>query len=188
MKISELKTGYQFLQKPKPDIKDYFTWAGPFILFFINIWNKIYKRGICPYTHSFTVAWENGVLVVYEAVSPVYRKITFEEKLKEVDIDRLIILIPQFEYNNDILIETAECLIGVPYDYRGLSLSESVYQLTDERLWIGTRNIDHSTFCTKACAYLKFKSTLEKLFAEYFQESPDDLYTSILFKREFLEL
>jgi hypothetical protein len=188
MKISELKTGFTLLQKPKFVLKDASTWMGPCILFFINIWNIVYKKHLCDYTHCMTVILIGTDLFIFEAIESGYKRTLLSEKIKEVGLDRLLILVPKFNYDESISREAALKLENLKYNFKGLTLDEGVFQLTDERLWIGNRNINKRTFCSEADAYIKYKATNGELFPNYYEVSPNDLFQSNLFTHENLEL
>lgn len=186
MKILEIKTGYIAMEKHKFNIKDINTLTAPFVLFFINIWNRILCRPLCKHSHTFSFVWINEILYIFEAINKGYKRMTFEDKIKERGIDNFILLKPTYLYNEDIFKETA--LYQEKQDkYNIAILIEQIpYQLSDGRIWIGNRKLNGEVVCSKADTYNIFKSTNNQLFENFYEISPNDIFQSELFKHETL--
>jgi hypothetical protein len=158
------------------------TWLAPFIRFFDNIWNWILGRPYCRYSHSLMVIECSDGIYVYEATEKGFNKTKkIEQYLLENSKDNILILKPNFVFDSQLLITSANGLCGTGYDWLGL-LAETAYLGSNERVWIGG-NKNKKVFCTKAVGYIFHKGTRERLFTDWPRINPLDLYTSKLFNK-----
>lgn len=190
MKISELKTGYSVLIRYKFNIKDYTTWLSPFTRFFINLWNNIKGNKICPYNHSGSIILDKGEIWLFEAIDKGFKRTLLTDKIKKHGTNSFILLVPKFQYNEKIFKVVAIDLEDkkIKYNFAGFLLFESIYQLSNERLWLGKKSLNRTVFCSEVDSYLNFMSTDKQLFINYYNVDPEDRYKSELFIKEKIDL
>ena len=159
-----------------------------FILFFINFkyittlqWGRI-----CWYHHIASLVEEDGVLYVYEAVSPVYRNSgPWEEYKRSKSIKAFLLLRPNFNFDPETVTRAANTMVGKPYDYWGTCFLQLFYNLSFESVWLGTRNILKAlkkVYCSEAGANICYEASEGRYFKEPYKASP-----MTLIEREVLD-
>jgi hypothetical protein len=112
----------------------------------------------------------NGINEVYEAVSPKFKLTDIKESYK--DAVEVLVQRPKFYFNHNEIISVSNSLIGLEYYYISIYY-ELIRQLWGG--WEGDKNM-RLPFCSKAVAYAYYIATKCKLFEQYYQYTPDDLY------------
>lgn len=187
MKLTNLQSGMSIMLDEKFDIKNPNTWLNPLVKFFINIWNKFNKKPYVRSSHVGIVADHNGELWFWESVKDGFIP-TKRIKDRFYKDENIIVLIPKFSYQRVEVDNICKNLNGTPYDYPGTIIQQLVYQITNEKLWLGDKKVDQSKklYCVEGVCYI-YNQMNRTHFPEWYKCDQKDLYFSDLFKKESLE-
>jgi len=183
----QLKSGQLVLCDEPFNIKNVNTWLNPFVKFFINIWNKTNGTPYVSYSHSGIIANHNGELYFWEAVSKGFIPTKpIRERFKGQEI---LVLTPDFDYDPTFIDVICLQLEGTPYDYEGVLVSQSIHQLTNERVWveINKNNYSKKFYCIEVCCYI-YNIINEKIFTKWYECDQKDVFFEKNFKHDKIQL
>ena len=172
----DLKDGDIIITHNYFDIKDKNTWLSPFVRFFTNLWEKTKS----PFNHAQAIVELNSQLYLFDAKGDGFQpRGTAYEYYKRKEKYYICVLRPKFEFDSTLYKEAVLRYKGLKYDYGTTMATQPVYQLTNERLWLGKDNDDKSRVnCTEVIGYIWNDTLGMQLF-----ENPERLESQYLYTR-----
>jgi hypothetical protein len=145
------------------------TWLAPLIRFFTKF----------EYNHSVVFIVRDGITWVYEAKAEGVVKSRFLDWKFDVTTEKALLLEPLFNFNLDVFEETCEKSLGTKYDFESTLFHQLIRQLTNERVWIGQKTIEHASRevnCSEFAAFLYWRASQHRMFDNWYMADPSDLF------------
>jgi hypothetical protein len=119
----------------------------------------------------------SGRNTVFEAVLPKYKETPILESC--INARNVYVQRPLYAFDPNLVIKTAEDLIGIKYD-----IEELIFELNKEIEggWKGDKN-PHNIICSKANQWINKCSCLDKAidFSTWFSDSPSQIFENRLY-------
>jgi len=170
--------GHIALVKIRFNWRNPMTWIVPIEIFFINLWNWFKGDTIIKYNHCVAFILEDGILWVYEAKAEGVVKQRFLDWKFSNEVEGALGLAPKFEFDKSKFNDLAHDSLGIKYDFQSTLFHQLLYQLTDERVWIGQKSFTGAKRrlnCSEFVAYLYNYSTKNNIFENWYMTDPEDL-------------
>ena len=134
----------------------------------------------CYYNHAAIVVEAMGELCVLEAVERgLMITKTLKDYVKEApECHDFISLRPKGGVDIDLVNDRLKDIIGSPYDYKSLLVSQLIKQISKKDKWHGKTKgkASKNIYCSEACAY-----AYPSVFPEWWKIAPSDIYDSDAF-------
>ena len=131
----------------------------------------------CYYNHAAIVIKAMGELCVLEAIGRGFMITqTLEEYIKESPGKRNIAFYrPKEHIGISSVNDRLKDIIGHPYDYKSLLVSQLIKQVSKKDKWEGPENARamKNIYCSEACAY-----AYPTIFPEWWSVAPSDIFES----------